>query len=441
MNQIRPSAFIITGILLAVFFGLALFLRVGFINDQVFVGGQVRFTETDAYYHMRLVDNMSHHLPWRITFDPYSHYPYGTRVPWPPFFDWMIAGIAWVLGLGSPSQHTLEVVGAWLAPLLGAATVIPVYFVGKVLFNRWVGVLSGGLIAVLPGEFLAYSVLGCCDHHIAEALFATLTMLFLILSLKSARQRQLTFSAIKRPIWISAGRPLLYSLLSGLFFGIYLLTWVGGLLLIFILFAYFVIQSIIGHLRGETNDYLLIVAMPMLLVGGAISLHFLAGLWTGRWFALSLPVVILTPVVLVMLSRFLARRRLSRIYYPLMVVALGLAGLAVLWVISPSLFKSLSWAFSYVLPHRAALDIWEMQPLLFPFGEFSLSGAWSRFTTAFFLSLVSLGILIYSLVRQGNAEKTLLLVWSLLILFAVFGQVRFSYYLAVNAALLTGYLS
>jgi len=67
--------------------------------------------------------------------------------------------------------------------------------------------------------------------------------------------------------------------------------------------------------------------------------------------------------------------------------------------------------------------------------------AWGNFTTSFFLSLISLGLLINLVIKQGSAEKSLLVVWSLAILAATLGQQRFAYYLAVNMALLTGYLS
>lgn len=379
--------------------------------------------------------------PVADNFRPYTNYPHGSRVPWPPLFDWMIVSVAWKLGLGSPSQHLLEVTGAWLAPILASATVIPVYFIGRRLFNHWVGLLSSGLIAILPGEFLTYSVLGCCDHHAAETLFSTLTMLFLILALKCAKQEQLDSGAFRQLSWTSLSKPLLYSSIAGLFLGMYLLTWVGGLLLILVLFVYFIAQSVIDYLRHESSDYLLLVPLPMILLGTAISAHWITQVWTGRWYILGLPTIVLTPIVLVILSKFLTRREVRPIYYPFTLLGLGITGLAALWAINPSLFKSLSWAFSYVPPSRSTLDIWEMQPLLFPFGDFFLSYARSRFTTAFFLSLVSIGILSYSNMRQANAEKTLFLVWSLIMLFAVLGQTRFSYYLAVNIALLTGYLS
>lgn len=85
--------------------------------------------------------------------------------------------------------------------------------------------------------------------------------------------------------------------------------------------------------------------------------------------------------------------------------------------------------------------ILEMQPLLLPVGHFTLQLAWGNFATGFFLSLISLGILIYLIVKRGEADKTLLVVWSLVILAAALSMRRFAYYFAVNVALLTGYLS
>jgi dolichyl-diphosphooligosaccharide--protein glycosyltransferase len=83
----------------------------------------------------------------------------------------------------------------------------------------------------------------------------------------------------------------------------------------------------------------------------------------------------------------------------------------------------------------------EMQPLLFPGGSFSLLLPWGNFTTGSFLSLISLGILIYFVVKRGEADKTLFVVWSLVILAATLAMRRFAYYFVVNVALLTGYLS
>jgi dolichyl-diphosphooligosaccharide--protein glycosyltransferase len=432
----------ITALLLALLFGLALFPRVYLYYDYVFGSEQVRFTEVDAYYHMRLVDNMLHHFPQRITFDPYTSAPHGNTVGWPPFFDWLVGGSAWLFGLGSPSEHLLDVVAAYIPAILGALIVIPVYFLGRVLFNHWAGLLSAGVIAVLPGDFMARSTIGNPDHHAAEILFTTIALLFLILALKSAKSRRLTFNQLRQRQWSIVCQPLVYSLLAGIFFGIYLLTWVGGLLFLFLVFLYFVIQFIIDHLRRENTEYLALIGTPCLLITLVVTMPFLPqSSWLHRLYLPSFLVAILTPLLLAGISSLLVRRRTKPLYYPLIILTLGLAGLGVFYLVEPSLAKSMLGRFSVFVPGGASLTIAEVQPLLLPGGSFSLSLAWIDFTTTLWLALIALGIIIGFIIKRNNAEYTLLVVWSLLMLAATLGQRRFAYYLAVNVALLTGYLS
>lgn len=188
MTKLSPK--LIIGILVTLFFGVALYIRIYFPYDQVLGGEWIKFTSIDAYWHMRIIDNLVHNLPNRIFFDPYFIYPAGEVVNI-QLFNPLLARIIWLVGLGAPTQHTVDMVGAYFPAVMGALIVVPVYFIGKELFNRWVGILAAGLIAILPGEYLARSMLGFTDYHVMEVLLTTLTMLFLILAIKTARQSQL----------------------------------------------------------------------------------------------------------------------------------------------------------------------------------------------------------------------------------------------------------
>src|SRR4030042_5524685 len=225
MNRREFTSNIIAGILLAVCFGVALYFRVVLPYSNVFVGDWIKFTGVDAYYFMRLVDNLVHNFPHFISFDPYSLYPGGSLIGAQTFWPYFISGVAWLAGLGSPSQHTIDVVGVYFPAVLGALTTIPVYFIGKALFNRWAGVIAAGLVAIFPGEFLGRSLLGFTDYHVAEVLFTTITMLFLILAVKSATQSGMTFKHVKSWDWGIISKPFIYSLITGIFLGIYFLTW------------------------------------------------------------------------------------------------------------------------------------------------------------------------------------------------------------------------
>jgi len=430
--KLPPAA--IAGIILFVLCGIALFIRIYFPYDQVFSGGSVWFTD-DAWYHMRLVENMIQHFPHRIYFDAYTYYPHGTAVPWPPFYDWLIAGAAWIIGLGHPSQHLVETVGAFTPAILGTLTVIPVYFIGKELFNRWAGVISAAILVVLPSEFLSRSLLGFTDHHAAETLFSTVIILFLIMAVKRAREREISFSHLVNKDWAVIKKPLIYTLLAGVFLGIYLLTWIGGLMLVFIIFAYLGIQFIVDHLRGKSTDYLCIIGVLTFAIASIMSIHFVLKTWGGTISLVSVIIAILAPLGLSGLSRFMAGKAFFKpAYYPLALLGIAGVGLLIFWLIAPSLFHSMLGLFSVFTPHAGVLTIQEARPL-------DVQMAWSDFTTSFFIAFIGLGLLIYRAVKERSADKTLFLVWCVVMLVATFGQRRFCYYFAVNAALLTGYFS
>jgi dolichyl-diphosphooligosaccharide--protein glycosyltransferase len=427
-------------IIVALSVGIALYLRVCLPYDKVFSGDWIKFTGIDVYYHMRLVDNLVHNFPHYTAIDPYFIYPGATGEISLRFFGWFLASIIWVIGLGSPTQHTIDMVGAYFPAVLGALVVIPVYFIGKELFGRWAGVISAGLIAIIPGESLGRSILGFTDHDVANTLFTTVAILFLILAIKAARQREWSFSHLNRRDWAIATRPLIYSFAAGIFLGIYLLTWAGALLFVFLISVYFVIQFIIDHLKHKSTDYLCLVGVILflaaLLVFWAIS--------PGRLYLASLIIAILIPLVLSGVSWLMTRRGIKPAYFPLALLGLGPAGLAIFYVVNPSLLKSMLGKFSVFTPTGASLTTVEMQSLLTPLvpgGDFFTTPAWGNFYIGFFLSLISIGILIYLVIKQGDAEKSLLVVWSLVILAMAIGQRRFASYLAINVALLTGYLS
>jgi len=421
------------GLAMAAIFGIALFLRIYFPYHNVFRDGWVNFQETDCYYNMRQLEILTRNFPHRMLFDPYSIYPGGSSIGSPPFFYLFLGFFAWVFGAGSPSQHIIELVGAYTPAILGALITVPVYFIGKELFGRKAGLLAAALIAILPGQFLWRSMLGFPDYHVAETLLSALTMMFLIIALNRAREKGISFQSLRDRDWVALRKPLMYSLVAGIALGIYLLTWSGSGLFVFIIFVFAIIQFVADHLRGRSTDYLCIVTGLSFFV----ALIMLAASWNGypAWnlqFA-SLIIGIVVFLGLGILSSFISGRHMNRAYYPLALVALGGIGAALFYVADPSLFNSILDKTSVFRPVGGMLTVAEARGL-------TLSSAWSQFTTDFYLALIAMAILVYIIVKDGAADKTLLLVWSLIILVATFGQNRFSYYFAVNVALLTAYL-
>ncbi len=432
--RIRASTRARYGLGIALAFGVAFFFRVYFPYHNVFAGDWVRFQETDAWLHMEVVENLVHNFPHKMMFDPFTFFPFGQLLGSAPLFDLLLGFIVWVLGAGSPSTGLIETVGAYFPAILGALVTIPVFFIGKELFNKKAGLLAALLIAIMPGEFIYRTLLGFTDHHSAEVLFSTTAMLFFILAFKSARGAGVSFSHVRERNWALLRRPFLWSMLAGLALGFYLLTWTGGSLFLFVIVAFAVVQYILDHLRRRTTDYLCICAVPALalavvLIAPAANSY---SLWSTQF--ASLIICIVAFAALSAASVLMARRDLKPAYYLLAIAGLIGLGMALFYALDAGLLRSMLDKLGVLSPTGGRLTISEAQGM-------SISAAWDNFTTGFWLSLVSLVLLAYLIYKEGTADKTLLFIWSLIMLVAAFGQQRFAYYLAVNVALLAAYFS
>ena len=428
---------LISGILVALFFTVALFLRAYLPHDKIFVGNWIKYASNDAYYQMRIVDNLVHNFPSLSSFDPYLLFPGGQGVGNVHFFDWLLAAVTWIIGLGSPTEHTIDIVGVYFPAVLGALIVIPVYFIGKELVGRGAGLISAALVAILPGEFLGRSILGFTDQHVAETLLTTVIMAFLIIAIKAASQRGLSYGHLKRLDWRKSTKTIIFSILAGFFLGLYMLTWAGSLIFVFLIAIYLFIQFVIDHLRRKSTDYLCVVGVGVFATALLMSLLFRIGGINRA----SLIIVIIVPLVLSAISRFLTAKKIKPAYFPLSVIGAGLVGTGIFYLIAPSIFKSILSQAAFLIPKGVLLTTIEAQPLLFPGGRFSWAVAWGNFSTGLFLSIISLGVLIYLIVKKDNPDKAVLAMWSLVMLVLTLLQRRFAYYFAVNVALLVGCLS
>jgi asparagine N-glycosylation enzyme membrane subunit Stt3 len=447
--NIKFSPKLVIGLLITLFFAVAMFIRIYYPYDQVFVGDWVKFTGNDAYYQMRLVDNMVANFPHITSWDPYLIIPTGSGYGSIHFFNYLLAFVIWIGTAGHPSAHAIDVIGVYFPVVLAALTVIPVYFIGKELFNRWAGVIAAGIMAVMPGEFLGRSILGGTDQHVAETLLISLSAMFTIFAIKSAWKNQLSWGHIVKRDWKAIRKPLIFSLLAGLFLGIYMLTWMGALIFVFIFAVYLVIQFIIDHLRGQSSFYLAFTAFFVSLV---TLLLFVPGT-NLRTHNIALVVLLVFPLALAWLSRFMAGRKLKSFYYPAALAVLGGLFILVFWLVTPATFHAMMNQLASVFNPggpTSATTI-EMQPFLSPNGSFTIAIAWGNFTTSMFLSssvpipgiaIISLVLLIVFFIKNRGEDKQILLffIWSLVILIATLAQRRFAYYLVVNMALLSGYL-
>ena len=433
MKKIPSWAVVV--LLLLVIILVALWLRIVLPYNQVFVKDWVKMTGIDAYYYMRLIDNLMKHFPQLTEFDPYLQYPGGWAVgAVPDFFAYFMGAIIWLVGLGKADQHMVDVIAVYIPPLLAALTVLLAFFIGKTVGGKWMGLLSAGLLAILPGEFLNRSLLGYTDHHIAEVLFSSGMMLFIFLGIRKNQSK--TLGDMLKDGWRGIGGTLTAGILAGVFLGLYILTWSGALMFALVLILFIVVQAIIEHLKGRSVDYLGVLGVGVYGVGLVVGLPWMKNALTLASLLIGLAVSVLLPF----LSRWLNTRKARPFLYPVLIAGLGIISYVLLSIAIPSVAQSMIANLLNIFTWPTETTVMEMQPLLIQQGNFTFMVAVGNYMLAFFFSLVAIGILFYQAIKRGQPDKVMLLVWSVIILLAALAMRRFAYYYAVNVALLTGYL-
>ncbi len=439
---------------------VSLFLRTYYNWKLVFTDNGVVFSsETDAWYHMMLARGVviNHQRLW---FDPMTNFPNGTTLHFGPFHSWAVAIVSEILGLGNPSMHLVDTVGAIMPAVLGALLVFPIYFIGRELAGKSCGLISALIIAVIPGQVFSRTTLGFTDHHAAEILLSTVAMMFLLMALRSGRR--MTFDSLKDD-WSKFKSPLIFSALSGLFLGLYIDAWSSGFLFVGVILFFVFWQSIFDHMKGKSVDYLGIIAAIAFIVAIIPILPFVKPYYgfNHYYYSLFQPTSLLigaaAALVFALLSRYLNQKGLKRYYYPGSIAAATLIGTGILYIAIPQFTRPLLAGLSiFQQKTGGAATIGEASPLFanvnnvltwFP-GIGWIEGIFSFHTnsmialllTTFTFALVALLLLAFRNIWRQRPVDIAVLSWSLIMLVMILAQNRFGYYYGVNVAVLTAFL-
>ncbi len=445
----------IPGIILLAIFALSLYLRIVMPYDSVFRNGFVAFASDDAVFQMRLVENTLNNFPHRIFYDAFTVYPTGSSIHWGPLWTQMIATLSLIAGMGSYNMQTVNAIAAYFPGVLGALIVFPVYFIGKLLYNRSAGLLAAFMIAILPGQFFQRSELGFTDHHVAEVFFSTVAMALFMLAIKAGRERNIKLSGLNLKENLKE-KPVLYSILAGIMLAAFHITWPGALFFIMIFLTFIFVQSIADHLRGRSTDYIVAAAVPMFLVDLIAVLPYIRSIFDFRdfgianysWFHIAVPIAgMAVPAALNILSKEINKRGYKPLYYLPSLVGLFVAALLGVGIILPNLFASLTIAPGLIFEiHTGGGNTVAEGTSIFSepgrvWGSFPVTGFLQSDTWVLMFIFVALIYIGYRVAKRQRPEEMLLLVWNLVMLLAIYGQVRWAYYFAVNIALMIGYVA
>ena len=479
------------------FYGIAVLLSAIFAfyiriipRDSVFLeNGFIRFGENDPWYHWRNIDYLLHNYPNFLWFDPATTYPFGTGQAFAPLYDVILATVIKALQFitGNTTEAYAMTISAYWPCVLAGVCVIVAYFAAKKIFDsRPIGLMSAFLLAVAPGQFLSRSIIGFNDHHVAEVLFSTLVVVFLVMTLLKAKDKVITFEDISKGKFSDLKPILPYAVLTGIAMGAYTLIWEGALLFAFIIGVFITVQMILNHLKGEGTffiaatgilifaiDFIVVVVTPQ--IGEYKSLHMMA-----------LGAGIIAMLFMAVLSYILEKKNLDKIYFPASLAGLGIIVAVVGSLVSSTVKDALLGVVGFFTRTGGALTIGEASPyfgdmigplwftaLIALFVIFLILSAtsyiksdrtkimvflswsvlffilvltsgralnmYSTFSVMGFIWLFALPLLAYSAVKNNTMEKTFLVIWTIVLLWALVQQNRFSYYFIVPLVILTSW--
>lgn len=379
-------------------------------EDLVAPGG-VNFQDNDSWFHMRSIQDAAAHFPRQSTFDPYDVFPGGADVP-VDRWDLAVAAVAWILGLGRPGAHLVDVVGAWMPAVLGSLLVIPVFLLGSRLFGELAGILSAIAVAVIPGTLLWETHLGVPDHHVAECFLAMLALLALCAAPESAGRQK-----------------IILSVCAGVSLGAYLCVRAAG---IFVPGAFAIAALISPTLAFPATIAIATGSLTFFLFSGA------SGWSEFTWLTLSASLAV---CLLVWAIAVIARRQQKGQAYIRIVEGVCLIGVVLLAIaLKPALVRLLVATIRYFLPngHSSGTGlVGEMSPL-WTVPPRGFASVFQNLGSVWIIALPALLIGTVKVWKSNRPAMALFAVWSAVMIVGGIIQLRMTLYTSPVLAILAG---
>jgi oligosaccharyl transferase (archaeosortase A-associated) len=413
-------------LLLLLFIAVAVAIRM-LPAASLVIDGQVRLISTDPWFVMRQIDQVIHNFPNYAWFDPMTAFPDGKTISWGPLFP--VSAAAFCLLFGATARPESAYVAS-IFPVVLAALMVPViYLTGRVLRDKWTGLIAAGLIAVIAGEYMYRGFFGYVDHHIMEVLFSTIFALVYLALLRYPGWKEMTTKDLR-----TITTPLILSILAGFAYLLGLLNMPTIVLFALIVGIFTLAQGIADYFRKRSTAYLLFMNATIF---GVVIIGFL--LFGVKSTSLSLAqysmaqvyvylILIVVTAVLYALTRVFSNRRLLFIVF---LIAAALLAIGIPLVVLPefgTLFIQAAGAF--FANYRQPFYIAELQP-------WDLTRAVAVFNVGLILMAGGFFVLLSEIYRTRRAEAMFVLVWGAVMLFSTIQHLRYEYYLAVPITLLS----
>jgi asparagine N-glycosylation enzyme membrane subunit Stt3 len=387
-------------------------LRAGLPVADLISGTECKLADVDAYYHLWQADYIYDNWPNVERETKMLMWPEGQEVGQRPLNAWLMATVAKFSG------QTTEWVALYFPAVMGILSLLGVLGIAWVLWNRWAGLIAVSILSVIPGEYYGRLALGVSDQHAVEVVLMMFFVLFYLLSIH------------KHWGW---------SFLSGLCMVLYVMNWAGAPVLIICVLVFLVIQSIINQYRIIANTRMLcLITFIPLVMGFCVFMAFRSDEMT---YAMFYGASALAPAIVANVSKYTSKFK----PYWYAVILFGVVGICLLglWLWQPTMTK---YAFLVREGFLGAVGasssslgrtISEVQPILMPYGKFTLDVIWGVFGLTFITGLAGMILVFWHMKRPIDVY---IVIWAWFLLIITFMQRRYGYYSACSLALFTGYL-
>ncbi len=240
---------LILGVIVIVAFLLRFVFAYGVSADGNFAlsGG------SSAQYHLHVIESILNGS-WAMT-DAAVNYPIGGSLYIPPLMDFLAAGVASIFGGSMGTTEAASMALAVLNPIFGALLCIPVYLIGKEMFDKTIGVVAALIIAFMALP-ISTSVFSSGNEYALAAFLIAFMAYFAVKMVKALDAEEPSRKTV-----------LINGAVAGIFMMLAALTWNGFRIAVVLVAVAMVLQAVASRVRGKDFTDATLGFAVMILIG------------------------------------------------------------------------------------------------------------------------------------------------------------------------------
>ncbi|MDR3282068.1 MAG: hypothetical protein LBS92_00450, partial [Candidatus Methanoplasma sp.] len=209
--------------------------------------------------------------------DSAANYPYGSNNAYPPLMNFLLAGVASIaVAAGVSSSTAAAGVLAFSTPILATVTCIPVYLIGRKMFDEKVGLLAALFYALFALLIMSAVFSNGTEFAFVGLLFALMIYALLVVMTRIDEIQSKSLFSVARD-----RKALIYTVVAGVILGLIGLSWGQFRILILVLTFMMFAQAAVDRIRSKEVAPTVAAYAVTILLGVIIpAIYYVpAGLW------------------------------------------------------------------------------------------------------------------------------------------------------------------